>query len=260
MGHRHRYFSAFAAAWALVWVLTACAGGTKEDPLDADWAALQEEKAALDSKRHELADLMASATAAEAAESQAGEEGVEAVDDGAVDIDALKAEIAASAEEFNTKLVDFLNADPMIEGEPISERQRAAIRLKSSEDMVLAKEWINEGGDYKRAIDIYNQALILDPDNAELGAAKAAAEAARYMSEERFAAAKKGMTEAEIKSILGTPLHYNVRTYEDKGVTAWFYPTSEDGGAAAVWFRPDDDGTPQVYQVKYEAVSGKEEA
>ncbi len=261
MGHTRRYLSAFAAVAAVALLVTACGGGAEDDPLAADWAALEQQKAALDAKRQELADLTARAAAAVEEEVEDGAEeavaeGEAAVEDLSAQIEALQAEVSAEAEAFASSLVNFLNADPMIEGEPITERQQAAIRMKSSEDMALAQEWIDEGGDYKRAIQIYDQALVLDPDNPELQAARAAAEEGRYVSEERFAAAKKGMTDAEIKATLGTPLHYNVRTYEDRGVTAWFYPTSESGSAAAVWFRPDDDGVLKVYQVKYDAVEG----
>ncbi len=259
-----------AVALALTGVLSlAACGGEAADPLNEQFAALEAEKAALDAKRAEYADLVAQAAAAAAAATDAegtdeataeGEEGAAtAGEDLSGQVEQAKAEVAAMAEQFGTNIVGFLNADPMIEGEPINERQLAAIRMKSTEDMELAKEWISEGGDYKKAIQIYNQALVLDPDNDALKAALASAESERFMSLERFEAAQNGMTEAEIRAALGTPLHYNVRTYDDNGVTAWFYPTADNGAAAAVWFRPDDDGVAKVYQMKFEAVEGKAE-
>ena len=74
------------------------------------------------------------------------------------------------------------------------------------------------------------------------------------MSAERFATAKKGMDEEAVRAALGTPLHFNVKTYEDKGVTAWFYQTNENGSAAAVWFRPDKEEKLVAYLTKYDAV------
>ena len=49
-----------------------------------------------------------------------------------------------------------------------------------------------------------------------------------------------------------------MREYEDKGVTAWFYPTDKDGSAAAVWFQHNDAGLVTVYQVKFQAVDPKQ--
>jgi tetratricopeptide (TPR) repeat protein len=246
---------------AVVLALVACSSGPQEDPLAVEWTALEEAKSTLDAKRQELTGLIAEvAAAAEAEDGEAeGEEGeeAEAPVDHSAQIEALQQEITALADDFGARVVMFLNNDPILAEEGPTERQLAAIRLKSSEDMLVAKEWIDEGGDYRQAIQIYQNSLHLDPDNEELKAALADAEARRYMSEERFAMAKKDMTVDEVRAALGTPLHHNVKTYEDKGVTAWFYPTSEDGAAAAVWFRPNDDEGLISYLIKYEAVPGK---
>jgi hypothetical protein len=128
--------------------------------------------------------------------------------------------------------------------------------MKSDEDIALAREWIDKGGDYKRAIDIYTNALRFDPDNEALEQAMAEAEQNRYMSAERFAAAKKGMTEAEVRAVLGQVNLHNVKSFPDRKVVAWFYPTSEDGAAAAVWFREEKDGN-KVYKLNFEEVKPK---
>ena len=83
------------------------------------------------------------------------------------------------------------------------------------------------------------------------------------MSAERFATAKKGMTEDDVRAALGTPLHYNVKTYPEKGgVSAWFYQSDEAGSAAAVWFRPNKEGALVTYLTNYQAVvkGGDEES
>jgi hypothetical protein len=77
------------------------------------------------------------------------------------------------------------------------------------------------------------------------------------MDEERFAAVKKGMLEAEVRMLIGQANLHNVRKYDDKSVVAWFFPTAKDGSAAAVWFQPDDDGALRVYQIKFQAVDPK---
>lgn len=267
---RVRYGLLIGVMVALVLGAVACGGGSsgQNAAADAEWASLMEAKKALDGKRKEIADLRRQAVDAEIAESEAELEGAEEaademeeeVIDFQAEIAALEEEIAADTDTFTQRLVAFLNADPMIEGEPPTQRQIDALRIKSSEDMILAKEWIDKGGDYKRAIDIYNTALVYDPDNPELQAALAAAESNRWMSEEKFAAVQNGMGEAQVRSLLGQANLHNVRTYEDKNVVAWFYPTAEDGAAAAVWFRPDKSGALKVYQAKFEAVDPKKMA
>jgi tetratricopeptide (TPR) repeat protein len=258
---RKQLWPAFAAVLALT--LVGCAGGPKQDPLDAEWASIQEAKTVLDAKRQELADLEAQAApATDASEAEATEDGAEAVPavDHTAEIEALNQEVTTLADDLGARLVAFLNQDQVLADQGPTERQLAAIRLKSAEDMLVAQEWIDEGGDYRQAITIYETALRLDPDNTALKAALASATENRFMSEDRFAAVTKGMTDQEVRAAVGIPLHQNIKTYEEKGVTAWFYPTSEDGAAAAVWFRPGDDGVMVSYLVKYDAVPGKDAA
>ena len=256
----------FLAAIAAVLMLTACGGGAaqQDEQQAAEWTWLTETKQELDGKRRELADLDLQARAAAAAEEEEAEAEVEEgegeaeeqeVVDFAGQIATLEEEIETLDEEFSGRLVAFLNADPMIEGEPPTERQIAALRMKSDEDILLAQEWIVKGGDYKRAIEIYNTALMFDPDNEKVKAALAEAETNRYMNEDRFGQVKKGMTEDEVRELLGQVNLHNMREYPDKDVEAWFYPTSEGGSAAAVWFQPDKkSGIAEVYQVKFDAI------
>jgi len=256
-------------AIAVSMIVSACGGGAaKEDQaVVEEWAWLTETKQQLDSKRQELVDLEAEAAAAaempEEGEAAATEEGTEvaAAIDYEAQIEALSGEIEGLSEEFGTRLVGFLNADPMIEGEPPTERQMNALRMKSAEDIILAEEWIDKGGDYKRALDILTTALMFDPDNPELQAAIAEAETDRYMTPEKFALAEKGMSEADVRAALGQVNLHNVREYPEKDVVAWFYPTAEDGSAAAVWFQPNKtSGALEVYQVKFEAIKPGEVA
>jgi hypothetical protein len=267
-----RSLSLFCCAVLALSMFVACGSGEPavDEAREAEWASLVEAKGQLDALRQEEADLQELLAAALSEDEEGSEEepveGEEAA--GAEDaVDALtpeeiqakladlETEIPAQADDFMQNLVGYLNADPMIEGEPPTERQIAAIRMKSSEDMVLAQEYIDKGGDYQRAINIYEGSLQVDPDNETLKAALETAMLDRYMSEERFAQAKKGMTQDEIREVLGQVNLYNVREYEDRGVTAWFYPTAEGGKASAVWFRENKrSGQLEAYQIKYDAV------
>jgi len=245
--------------------VVACGGGeeVQDDTRAEDLAALQSKQAALDAKRAELAELKAAMLEsgemdeAEPAEEVAeGEEGMEAVDP-AVRIKEVEAEVFDLADEFVTDIVGFINNDPPLEGVPFNEFQAAAIQMKGAEDALVAEEYISAGGDYSRAIRIYQDALTVDPDNADLLAGLARAEELRYMTEERFALVEKGMNQDEVRALIGQANLRNIRDYEDKGVQSWFF-TKENGGAAGVHFKKGKDGW-RVYGFDFEAVKPPEE-
>jgi len=213
-------------------------GGSKKVDLKARQAELDsisQARQALVQKREELASLQEQAAGGAAVGPQ---------------IEATNAEITRMTEDVGRRLAEFINADPPLVGEPMRPDQQAAIRLKSSEDMVIAREFIDLGGDYRKAIDIYNSALAIDPDNAEVKAALADADAKRHMTADRFAQIRKGMTEAEVVAAIGRPLLRNVRDYPEKKVRAWFYPKNEEGEAAGVFFNDKQE----VYQANFDAV------
>jgi tetratricopeptide (TPR) repeat protein len=252
--------------------VAACGGGGEEEAKEAaresEWQALQEAKQSLEAKRSELAEVrgrlaLSDTGADEAAAEAGGEEAAAATaaeaspEELAARADALEQEIADESETFNERLVTFINDDPIIEGEPPTERQMAAIRMKSAEDMAIAREYIDKAGDHRRAIDIYETALQVDPENAELQAALEEARGARFMTAERFGQVKKGMTQEEVRSLLGTANPRNIRSYPEREVEAWFYPKG-GGGAAAVFFQKDKGDAMVVYQIDFEAVKATE--
>jgi len=196
---------------------------------DAEWAWLQKTKAALDGQRTRLA----AATPADTVDSKQTE---------------------ALAAEFNRRLVELINADPPVQGEPLSERQKAAIRMKSDEDILLARQFIERGGDYQRAIEIYKEALVVDPGNPQLRDELVRAQARRYMARETFDQVKEGMEQEEVRRLLGQPNLHNVREYPERGVTGWFYPKDSTGAAAAVWFHKEG-GRALVYLLDYDALA-----
>jgi hypothetical protein len=226
---------------ALAVLATGCAGSKQDEKATAaearkaDWTWLEGAKKDLDAKRGQLAGLEAQAAAGADVKAQ---------------MDPLHQEIDKAEEIFGGKLAAYINADPPVVGEPMKPEVLAAMRMKSDEDILIAREFITLGGDYRKAIDILNSSLQADPDNPKLKSELADAEAKRFMSKERFAAVKKGMTEAEVKAALGVPLARNMKHYPDKKITAWFYPKSETGDAAGIWF--NEKGV--AYQVNFDAV------
>lgn len=218
------------------------------------WTELEGRHAALLEKREKLRELRETiAQGAEALEPE--EEGMspeEALENLQEEAAALEEEIVAEADTFQVDLVAFINENPMVKGEEPTERQRAALRMKSTEDVELAREYVDKGGDYRRAIDILERAKGVDPDNEALQQLLDEYQALRYVTEERFAEVKKGMSQGEVRNILGQVFHRNIREYEDQGALAWFYP-KEDGGAAGVFFR-QSNGEWKVYQLDFDAV------
>ncbi len=251
-------FSSAGLTLALA-ALVAC-GPSQEEQLAAEqanaFAELEEAKAELDAKRRELADAR---TALAAAIDEGAEDAADQIAEMEAAVERMRSEIASKSDEFSSAIVDFINSDPPIEGEPLTESQLAGIRMKSSEDILVAKEHIEKGGDYRRAIDIYQQALQVDPDNAELKAALAEAEENRFVSEEKFSGVQKGMTQAQVRELLGQPNLRNIRDYPERKVSAWFYPTTEEGDAAGVWFRKNKAGDEIVYQIKFDAIQKEDQ-
>ncbi|MEM6456762.1 MAG: hypothetical protein AAF772_16845 [Acidobacteriota bacterium] len=271
---RLRHPALTGAAALLTLLLVACGGkaSIEEQAAAANVAAyqaLEDAATALAAKRTEITDLraqLATAPAAgdEAAPSGEGEATTEgdAAAEAPMTAEAIEARIAALGQEvendaaaLSTQIGEFLSTQEMYEGEPLTPEQAGAIRIKSTEDIQVAREYIEKGGDYQRAIDIYSQSLTLDPDNEALQTALAEAEANQYMTEERFAAVEKKMTQDEIRATLGQVNLRNVKEYDDGAVVAWFY-RKEDGGAAGVFFNETKKGNGewQVYDIKFDAV------
>lgn len=202
--------------------------GEQQSPaLEAEWTALQQAGQALQRERAKLAGGTADPQLARRTEILAG--------------------------QFNRRLIAFLNADPPVQGEPLSERQRAAIRLKSDEDILLARQHIERAGDYLRAIEIYKEALIVDPGYPRLHQELASAQARRYMDRETFQQVKEGMEQEAVRQLLGQPNAHNVREYPEREVVGWFYPKDASGAAAAVWFH-QEGGRSTVYLFDFEAL------
>lgn len=226
-----------AVALALACGASGGEGGGRLDKTSRqkEWTAIEEAKQQLDAKREELASLRQQAAAGE---------------DIAAALATTNDDVTRLSNDLGGRLAAFINADPPVVGEAMKPEQLAAIRLKSAEDIAIAKEFIDLGGDYRRAIDIYKSALTVDPGNPALEAALAEAEAGRFMTHERFEQVNRGMTEGDVIAALGRPLARNIREYPEKNVSAWFYPKNESGEAAGVFFNDKKI----VYSTDFDAV------
>lgn len=217
------------------WLPAGC--GRSEDPevaapsaaADSEWAWLQATRKELDEKRRRLAAA------------------------GQTPDPALAKDAERQTAELNRRLLEFINATPPVAGEPLTELQKTALRMKSEEDALLAREHIEKGGDYQRAIEIYEDALAVDPDNLSLKTELEKARQRRYITFEAFVQVKEGMKDGEVKSLLGHPNLHNVREYSERGVVAWFYPKGENGAAAGVWFEKKGNAL-VVYEADFEAI------
>lgn len=217
----------------------------------AQWDWLQQTHQRLGQQRARLAQMEAAASGKPASD----------------ELVRLRKEVDDLGAELNRRLVEYINANAAnaanaadtagtagtAGGETPGERQLAAIRMKSDEDILLAREYIEQAGDYRRAIEIYETALAADPDNPRLRAELETARARRYVTRERFALVREGMTQEEVRRLLGPPNLQDVRDYPERGVTAWFYPKDASGAAAAVWFRKGGPA-PDAYLLDFDAI------
>jgi hypothetical protein len=234
---------------------------------EAEWSWLLSAKRQLDDERDRLAKLggPAPSTAAPAAgtplaSTPASSPGGPAAPaaapvaggPGASPREQLARDVDARAQELGRRLVAYLNADPPIEGARLSARQLAALRMKSDEDLAVARQFVERAGDYRQAADILEGALAVDPRNPRLLEELARLQAARYMTAARFARAAPGMTADQVRAALGPPNAHDVRAYPDKQVVAWFFPR-DGGAAAAVWFA-QRDGAPTAYLCDWNAL------
>ncbi len=246
----YRITALFTALIMAFFLISGCSNAPEEEESGVNlelYSALKAKKADLDAKRVELPELEAQLAAL-----GDEEELVEEKEALQTQVTTLETEIGTLVGEVGSDIVEFINSAGLLEGEEIPAEVTEAFGMKSSEDLVLAQEWIDKGGDYVKAIDIIKNAIMNDPDNEELKAALATAEADRFMNEERFAAAEKGMNADEIRGVLGQVNLRNTKEFPDKGVTLWMYKR-EDGGAAAVWFRVNKKTEQlEVYDVKFD--------
>jgi hypothetical protein len=119
------------------------------------------------------------------------------------------------------------------------EGRRGAVRMKSDEDLAVAQEWIERGGDYRRAIEILETQRAVDSADARLDQALSRAREMRFVTPERFARVQAGMTPVDVRAALGPVNLREVLRRPAEQLEAWYYP-KRGGGRAAVYFRYDE--------------------
>ena len=263
---------AFASLMILCCGLLACGGSSPEEQAaakaDEEWAWIEQAKADLDAKRQELAQFREQPES----EQPESEPSTEASGDGegegegegetpptpeelAAQADAMQEEIYKLAEKFGARLAQFINDQAISVGAELTEVQNQGLAYMSDEAIVMAQEYIDKGGEYKKAIQIFTDSLRSNPGYEPLLEAKARAEENQYMSQERFAQVKKKMTQDEVRALLGQVKRSNLQEYTEQNRVGWFYK-KQNGGAAGVFFKEKSSGSGDwtVETLNYEAI------
>lgn len=240
---RIRTTAAIVATFLLPALLAGAAGGCRDaaqsraEKARADeWTALQRDKHAIDAERAALAQMRGRLASAP----------IKA--DGTLvrDADATLAselakrerELGVRAGALGERLVHHLAGFDRRRGADDPEWKQA-VRLKSDEDVAVAQEWIDRGGDYRRAIEILETQHALDPEYPRLEQALARARDMRFVTPQRFARVQAGMTPVDVRAALGPVNLREVLRRPAERLEAWYYP-KRAGGKAAVYFRYDD--------------------
>lgn len=236
--------------------LAACGPGDPgTDPRRmAEWEWLEETHAELEELRAERAELRAETVeVARELRRERRPESRERLDELETQIADLEDRIDEISAEFGQRLVRFINEDPIRGGREPTELQLAAVRMKSDEDIAIAREYIEKGGDYRRAISIYETAMAIDPDYERLQEELDRAQEMRYVTEERFSQIERGMSKYEVREILGQVNLLNRQEYPgDRDVVAWFY-SKGNRNPAGIWLEKNPEtGLYEVYRADFD--------
>lgn len=126
-----------------------------------------------------------------------------------------------------------------------------AAALLAAEKIYIGDEYMNVLSRYDKAITSYREALQIDPTNQDAVQRIARAEARRFVSMNSFATLKTGMTEQEVRKLVGLPREDWIKqvVQNSRVYSVWIYPKA-DGGASAVYF---DNGV--VYHTNWNAAA-----
>jgi len=240
----------FASCLALLFLLpllaVGCGQQADEEAAADSGAELQEIMAIRDKAEQAYEEAMAALTPAEG-EAVEGE-AVEPLTPEQIieETKRIKMDREGQYDVFTDQLVAFINKYP--------DSQEAKSAYADYLARFVATSFISELGNYTRAIEVYEEALGLDPDNAEITALRDRAADLKFMNQERFDTLTKGMTYDEVQEICGVanPKHIKEEIKRGKTLVGWFYPTA-DRGAAGVYFQ---DG--EVYNLKFNAIKAPE--
>lgn len=126
-----------------------------------------------------------------------------------------------------------------------------AAKVIAREKILVGDDYMNVLSRYDRALELYRQALAVDPENADAKSRIAYAEQRRFVSMSGFANVKNGMKEDDVRRLVGLPREDWIKQVEQNSriFAVWIYPKS-DGGAAAIYF---DNGV--VYHTNWNAAA-----
>ncbi len=212
----------------------------------ADLTTSREEVAKL---KQELADLDAKGRLS--TEEQATKQQLEQ------DMKAAQARFDEAFTADQAALSEFLTKTLNDEQLRQAEETKKALQLYAEEAVRNAQDFIDQSGDYRRAIELLENAEqyfefagLPVPD--AMTQALENAKSMRYLNKERFDQVKKGMTPEDVKLITGTPYYMNIRESESGGrkVTSWLFNRA-DGGVAAIHFVKG-----KVYATKWDVKQG----
>lgn len=240
-------------------LIAGCGGGSSEDQvgegeLQAQFAGVQEAYDALLQVRAEAEAAQQTVAEIEAIpEGQRSDEQKAQLEEAQATAETASAGIEPAFETLQNQLADFLNV--ALNEAPESAEAAKALEIYSKEAILGAEDKVAMAGDYAKAIDqlnsakSYYDAVGLTPYPA-LDEKIAEFEEWRFITPERLAQIKKGMTKDEVKEIAGVPYYANIMEDEEAGVETWMYKKAE-GGAAAIYFRMKTD---KVYDTNEDAV------
>ena len=126
-----------------------------------------------------------------------------------------------------------------------------AVPILAREKVMIGDQYMNLLSRYDSAIESYRAALEIDPSNEEARQRIAAAEGRRYVAMGTFAGVKAGMSDEEVRGMLGLPREDWIKQVVQNGrvYSVWIYPKA-DGGASAIYF---DNGI--VYHTNWNAAA-----
>jgi tetratricopeptide (TPR) repeat protein len=126
-----------------------------------------------------------------------------------------------------------------------------AAKLIAREKILMGDQFMGVLSRYDRAITFYQDALAIDPENADAKQRISIAESRRFVAMSAFANVKNGMKEDDVRGMVGLPREDWIKqvVQNNRVYSVWIYPKS-DGGAAAIYF---DNGV--VYHTNWNAAA-----
>ncbi|MGA7614260.1 MAG: hypothetical protein WBX15_03680 [Thermoanaerobaculia bacterium] len=115
-----------------------------------------------------------------------------------------------------------------------------AAALYADEKVRMGDEYMDVLARYDRAIELYRNALAIDPSNERAKERLEVARSERFVSMDAFARIREGMKAADVRQIVGMPREDWIRqiVQNERVFSVWIYPKA-DGGASAIYFEND---------------------